>query len=396
MRVLSRIKLKFLNSTVLLEFEDRFDRVLVWFWSRFPQGHRSENRHLLLAGPGDGSVGDQAMLEAFIANVSGGVTIIARSQSSIGALPTAADIGVDYLILPKLLYGSFATHIRDFVRLRSAINSSRSFSVVGADVMDGVYTNRASVRRFRLAELAAELGLDSRVLGFSWNAHPSRESQNSMTRASTAARLIARDPVSAERLVRDGAADVVISADLAFLVEPSGTLTPEIEDWIDSQRQHHRTVVILNVNRLLERYIDQVGVLSAFVSKAIDENASFIFLPHDSRGAENDSTLLASVAAKVARPEYIFRFGPILPPGDVAELASRADFVITGRMHLAILSMISGTPPISISYQGKIEGLYRSLGITCFLEPNAELAENLWREFVAMSANHAQIRSTIT
>ncbi|CAN5594545.1 polysaccharide pyruvyl transferase family protein [soil metagenome] len=395
MRVLSRVKLAFLNSKLLLNVEDRIDRALVRLWSHVPTGERHENRHLLLSGPGDGSVGDQAMLEAFVANISGRVTIITRSRSSIGALPPSRSLQVDYLILPQLLYGSFATHIFDFMRLRSAIASSRSFSVVGADVMDGVYTNRASARRFRLAELAGKLGLDSRVLGFSWNSHPSHEARGAMTQASKESKLIARDPVSAERLVRDGAERVEVSADLAFLVEPSGKLSPELEGWLASQRQLNRNVVILNVNRLLERYVDQVSIFSAAVSQGIEAGTSFIFLPHDSRGAPSDATLLAAIAEEVARPDFTFRFDSVLPPGDVAELASRSDFVVTGRMHLAILSMISGTPPISISYQGKIEGLYRSLGISCFLEPDADLAENLTREFVAMSTNHTQVRSII-
>ena len=82
-------------------------------------------------------------------------------------------------------------------------------------------------------------------------------------------------------------------------------------------------------------------------------------------------------------------------PADVATLAGRADFAITGRMHLAILASTVGTPAIALSYQGKIEGLYRKLGLSSFIEPDSDLGANVWRQYLLVSENLATNRATL-
>ena len=35
---------------------------------------------------------------------------------------------------------------------------------------------------------------------------------------------------------------------------------------------------------------------------------------------------------------------------------------MTGRMHLAVMALLAGTPPITVATQGKVEGLMRLFG----------------------------------
>ena len=351
--------------------------------------------HLLLAAPGRGNVGDQAMFEAFVDNVSGPVTVIVRRQGDLLAIPPARTADVRVVVLPNILYGPPMHHLRDVVRLLPLMRGSRSLSVVGADIMDGAYNNLASVRRFRIPRLAARLGLDTRILGFSWNDHPTREASAAMVAASAVTTLLPREPKSAERLLGDGAHQVTTVADLAFLVRPSGALAGPLDRWITDQRAGGRRLVIINANHGLQRYTDQVDALARLILKGVEQDTSFILLPHDSRGRESDEVLAGRIWDAVHRHGHVHLVPNILLPGEVATLASRVDFAITGRMHLAILASTVGTPAIALSYQGKIEGLYAKLGLRCFVEPDAHLATNIWRQFVEVGDDLEAVRRTL-
>lgn len=53
------------------------------------------------------------------------------------------------------------------------------------------------------------------------------------------------------------------------------------------------------------------------------------------------------------------RYTSIDHPDKIKRLTGQLDLAITGRMHLVIASLGSGTPTLSITYQDKFEGLYR-------------------------------------
>jgi polysaccharide pyruvyl transferase WcaK-like protein len=64
------------------------------------------------------------------------------------------------------------------------------------------------------------------------------------------------------------------------------------------------------------------------------------------------------------------RFGPrlhmvdgLLDAWDAKAIAGAVDLVLTGRMHFAIAALGQGTPPVSVVYQGKFEGLMQHFGL---------------------------------
>lgn len=346
---------------------------------------RRPDRHVLVAAPGGGSVGDQAMFESFVSGTSGGsggsggsgtVVVVVRQASDLLGVPEPLRDRVEVLPLPGLLYGGIRAHLRDLVRLSLVLRRSRSVSVVGADVMDGVYSVLASVRRFWVPAFAARAGLDGRVLGFSWNSHPAPLTVDAMRWASRRVRLLARDPGSAARLRADGGHGVVDVADLAFLMTPGTTPAP-IRRWLQAQRAAGRTVVAVNANYLLQDRVDQVAEYSRLVADRLGQGWSFLLLPHDSRGAPSDVDLARAIRDAAPPSEHVHLVPGVLAPGEVTAVMAEVDLAVTGRMHLAILAAVAGTPAVAVSYQGKIAGLYDRLGLPCVLEPDERFRASL-------------------
>lgn len=388
-RARSRIGKTFIGRAVRYATENRLVYAYEKWASRrildaqLSSGQRSSTEaHILIAAPGRGNIGDQAMFEAFVNSIAGPVTVVVRQTDDLLHIPDRAE-GLRVLALPAVLYGGTWAYLRDLRRLAPHLAHAHDLSVVGADVMDGAYRDRASVRRFRLAELASRAGVPSRVLGFSWNAHPTRGSAAAMKAASGHVDLFARDPKSAERLLANGASRVYESADIAFLTQPADHLPAALDEWLNHQSTAGRPVVIVNANYLLEAHVDQVAAYRALI-EARSVSTAFVILPHDSRNLPSDETLARLLFESLAPRDNTYLIERVLTPGQVALLASRASFVMSGRMHLTIISSTVLTPAVSVSYQGKVEGLYRKFGFTAWIDPDTDFADSVLREFDRM------------
>jgi colanic acid/amylovoran biosynthesis protein len=393
MRPISRLYRNLANSRQALWAERRLSEALLTRWVGKNDRAALPARHILLSATGGGSVGDQAMFESFVANVVGDVVVVVRNNGSLLRIPHGEEARVTVLPLPGLLYGWTKPYLRDLRILAAEIAKSHTVSVVGADIMDGAYNARASARRFWVAAFAAKLGLNSQVLGFSWNAHPDARAVDAMLFASNqGVALLARDPKSASRLRDAGSKTVVDVADLAFLAPRSEALPDELAAWIAQQRADGRKVVVVNANYLLEHYVEQVPAYSALIAQQLENGFSFILLPHDSRNAPSDESLAEDIWAASGSSDRVFLISKILLPNDVVTLSSQVDFVITGRMHLAILAAIAGTPSVAVSYQGKIEGLYKRLGLDCFVLPDETFVAQLDDKFHSTDRDLEQIR----
>lgn len=353
----------------------------------------SHNGHILIAAPGNGNVGDQAALEAFVAGVEGRVTIVVRRASDLAALPPESEARVQIVPLPGLLYGTPWQAVSAGSRLVELLQNARSLSVIGADVMDGVYWEAPSIRRFRAAGLAAELGLPARILGFSWSEHPTRLARDTMARTSAIVDLCARDPISAARLLADGAVRLTEVADLAFQTRRA-PLPEELRTWLTAQRAERRRIVLLNSNGLIERLASTVAAYRDVIARA-GRDTVFVAVPHVSRGTPSDVDLARDLGTLVADPTRLAVIDELLAPGQVAELAAQADLVVTGRMHLAILSATVGTPAVTIGYQGKVAGLYESLAIDTWLDVDARTRERLPDLVLDALERAPQLRSSV-
>ncbi|MFF2370998.1 polysaccharide pyruvyl transferase family protein [Agromyces sp. NPDC058110] len=344
------------------------DRLLLS--SRSIAGPRDEPHHVLLAPAGGGNIGDQALVEAFIENVDGRVSVICRRPADY----SIDDERVRVVPLLSLVYGDLVGHVRDLRAFRELLRTATTFSVVGADVMDGGYGYRASANRANLARRVAEIGIDSRVLGFSWNASPHPVALRAVrAAAATGVDTIVRDPRSAARARTDGIAPVIDGADIVFLARSTDADTAAT--WADRVAG---PLALVNFSGLvpadggLDPYVDVVRALR-------ERGHGVLLVPHVSRPGADDLPICVAVADRFADDPDVVLVDRLLSPSAIRGLASRARITVTGRMHLAVMSLMHAVPAVTVATQGKVEGLMDLVGAPQLCVPTDRLSADLAR-----------------
>lgn len=346
------------ESRLFLSAGFTIDRIIVRF-AASREGADDSGFDLLLPTAGRGNIGDQAMFESFVQNTTGPLVVLVRDRGDF-QLAEAGDRDVTFISVPKLVGASRFGRKRDVVAFARALARARTFSIVGADVMDGGYQRSEAVRRAQLLRLAAERGVPSRVLGFSWNAHSDVVARRELRKAARASALFARDPHSHARLTSEQIS-AHHAADIVFRLELEGA-PHDLESWI---QQDERAVVTVNVSGLILRKKD-LGPEFADVVKFLTQSGHrVLLLPHVVRPGDNDLDACRRVLELLddATQVDVHLVERVLSPTEVAWIAERSAAVLTGRMHLAILSLGRGTVPITLATQGKVEGLAELFGI---------------------------------
>ncbi|PTR23461.1 polysaccharide pyruvyl transferase WcaK-like protein [Rhodococcus sp. OK519] len=313
----------------------------------------------IVAPPGDGNIGDQALLESALDNTSESVVVIVRNPAAF-SIPDRFKERTSVLVLKDLLYGNPVARLRDVWAFSRTAESSLNTWVIGADTMDGAYNPRASVARLSCAAIAARLGSQARVVGFSWNGHAVESATAALRRVQDSVQLTVRDPVSVERLQRIGVEEPTAAADLVFARIGGVPEHADVFDWVSQEERTGRRIMVVNVSALLQSEFSQADEYAEFLRKFDSGSWSFVFIPHVRRRGNDDYVALSEVLAKY-KPASCFVLSDLLSPDQVFALARRSTLVVTGRMHLAVLSILAGTYPVTLASQGKVEGLYRLL-----------------------------------
>lgn len=336
---------------------------------RLPATH-----HVLLCASGGGNIGDQAMFESFIQNVDGEVAVITSSARSL-VVPESDAGRVEVVEIPSLLSGLPVLRLSATAALYRQLRRAKSYSVVGADVMDGVYSPEQSVARISSVRCAIALGVPSRILGFSWSPKAAKTAKLAMRRIGGRARILARDPKSFERLGRDGVDGLEATTDTVFCLEGDADV-PDVEAWIESERGDGRRVAVLNLSGLIARKVDLLGDYRLILNFLMTNSFSVLLLPHVIRLGDDDLRATNDFVATLADDtDHLFTVRHALRPRQIKRLMSKTDLVVTGRMHLAVLALSSEIPTVTLGTQGKVEGLYALLGIPSFcLNPSKGFA----------------------
>lgn len=314
----------------------------------------------LIAPTGGGNIGDEAMVEAYLERVEGPVVLVTRSRAAFAR--QAGRPGVTVLESPHLLHrGYFPFTLLEARRLRRAWTKARAVAVIGADIMDGAYIWQNSVTRANIARWAADSGLDSRILGFSWNENPHPRAAAAVRRAGDAGvRLFARDPHSRDRLVAQQVDAVELAADTVFAAEATDDDVFRrigVEDLATP-------MVIVNVSGLVGRQVEQGEPTSHVVSRLVAAGLHVILLPHVIREAKDDADAVIDVFHRLSSDvrEHTTLVTELLSPAEIRSLSARARMVVTGRMHLSIIALSSGVPAVVVATQGKVSGLMEMFG----------------------------------
>lgn len=347
------------NSVPASWFYRVFDNLLIWLVSAAPKTAKSKSvDNVILAPSSMLNLGDQALVLGALHNISGKTLVIFTSNDGSAYVNESADNSE--VILGLFSFNPFTSALA-FRRAARLIASASNFFVVGADIMDGAYTTQQSIRRFALAKYAVRVGVSARIFGFSWSPKVSPVIQKTVESLPSEVVLCMRDPDSLRRISELGLSSLPrLTADLAFSLKVS-TGTSPIKSWIESQQRQARPIVGMNLNgsqsssypHLQESYVQ---IAQAF----LDAGWSIVFISHDSRISVSDTQANVSVASAL-ETNHVNSGALIDNVQHVLDTLRQLDLVISGRMHLSILSLLSGLPAISVSDDrlGKVLGLYK-------------------------------------
>jgi polysaccharide pyruvyl transferase WcaK-like protein len=254
--------------------------------------------------------------------------------------------------------------------------------------MDGAYVLRASVNRASLAERLARLGWPTRIVGFSWNAAPHERAVAALRRAGDAGvRLYVRDPRSAERARADGLA-VLDSADIVFSARSrdDGIVQRLLPDLGDDR------LALVNASGLVG---DRLPAYGRAIEALRAAGHRVLVVPHVSRHGADDLPLCEALV-KAAGDPHVQLVPRLLAPAEIRGLAARASVTVTGRMHLAVMSLMAGASPVTVATQGKVEGLMDLFGTPeLCVSPGSGFDAELAAAVATVIEREGQLRSRI-
>lgn len=331
-----------------IESSDRLGRSLI----------ASGNVAYVIPADAPGGVGDDAMVRGAVEalrEVRPDYSPMLVVPSDFDEMSMFAD-GVS--VLPVVRPWSTATDIL------AGIRDGGVYAVLGADILDGHYSCADAVRRIRSANFAYQQGLESRIVGFSLNENPRLEAIKEFRRLGGKVPLYLRDPISYERAVRLIDGDIRLSADAAFLLPPTASpMTEKVAGFVGESRDKGKTIIGLNMHGLFarsggERLVHELCHSLSGLIEARDDCA-FVLIPHDFRSYVDDRKELRQVVAKLKSncTDRVMIVDVPIRAGEIKQICSTLDGVVTGRMHLAIAALGVGVPIFGIVYQGKFEGL---------------------------------------
>ncbi|MDD5718936.1 MAG: polysaccharide pyruvyl transferase family protein [Candidatus Krumholzibacteria bacterium] len=364
---------------------------------RFAEQPRRHRHALVLPAAGPGSLGDEAMLVA-AGDVLSRFGIDKLTVVSYGPDEDWSPLGAFNSIVPfgHRYQTDFWTTCRE---LMMHFRDATHFLVLGADVMDGFYNPYEAVRRVIYTRIAAAAGLQTAIGSFSFNDAPHPRSVAALKSLDPTTALIARDPVSQQRLQDRIAHPVALGADIAFLLEPAAAtpIVAALRAWLATVRSEGRQLVGINANYLVapdhrreDRGEDMVAAYAAGLTGFLRtrRNVYLVLIPHDYRrmaGRYDDLQLLQMIAAQLPA-EFAPRVRVIdqsLRAAEAKAIAAELDLVVSGRMHLAIAALGAGVPAAGITYQGKFEGLWKHFGLNgASLDPERLFAQGALESFL--------------
>lgn len=252
------------------------------------------------------------------------------------------------------------------------LSQYETFILVGMDAVDGFYNLRESISKLRLASKAALNGGQSWIINFSWNSeNVAPELLNILKTAHTSGvNFIPRDSISSQRLLRLGISTRMIH-DLAFLAHE--ILKPK--EKLPHKDPKERKYVILSpcftighLELQLEGFITAIAYLRKHGIEPILFASVTNARKSDKQLAEKINKLLARNSEKRVK---IFH-----QEKELLDILDETHFVITGRMHVAILSLASLVPTFVIEYQGKVSGLLEDLKLNGLFTQNPKITES--------------------
>jgi polysaccharide pyruvyl transferase WcaK-like protein len=327
-----------------------------------------------------GGLGDDALVTSLLEQLleKGIARIAIGTWDASDSWPSA--VPIFYFPLPGKTLSSW-------IRAIWRIVHSDEVYVLGADMLDGYYGANHSLLLLRIPDIAARAGVRATIIGSSFSDSPAPEVSAFLKTISPRVSLNARDHLSRGRLEEIVRRPIPLTADIAFLLKPrtesDSVFVSQAHLWAKSQRASKEALILgcninslplqkckLSVKELVDAHLDAILRL-----RKQFEGLSIILLPHDRRAPHDDAECLAAFEREL--PSEISRYTDLLTSkpraAELKGIARECDFVLTGRMHLAIGALGCGVPTMCVGYQGKYEGLYNHFKLADMVLPVGEV-----------------------
>jgi polysaccharide pyruvyl transferase WcaK-like protein len=258
------------------------------------------------------------------------------------------------------------------LKIAQLIRRYQKFILFGMDGIDGHYDLRESISKLRLASEFALKGRQSWVINFSWNSsNIVPELKIELYRAQQAGvNFVARDSISARRLTQLGITARIVN-DLAFLA--LDVIEPE-KRFFEKETAIERFVVLSPSRSFgqLQSQVDQFARIIPFLRlkglQPIIFTSVTNFRIGDKRIAKKINHILESKSEQ--------RLAIISSENQLLQILTSTSFVITARMHSAIVALSSQIPVFILEYQGKVAGMMEDLNLTEHFRDIPVISEN--------------------
>ena len=325
---------------------------------------------VIASDPGEvvGSRGDDAMLTVLIA------ALRERNQECrIGVVcvsePLPSILQCDGVHAEPLWNG------HGYTKFLSSLEGYDTVVMIGADVLDGHYSDSNALRQWAFSDLAARRGLRTFVLGCSLSNNISASVRRALPLLSSKLRVFARERQSKSRFDRLAASEAVLVADSAFLLQPTTTASDYsvVQAWAESQRNEGRFVCAVNVHPMLFQNYDMgcIAELNLAITEVLGRlrhryPVSILLIAHDFREGDLGDNAALSPLYKLLAPMFgghVLHASRPARASEIKAMLGTVDMLITGRMHLGVSALSVGVPMWGVSPQDKFIGLFEHFGL---------------------------------
>lgn len=206
------------------------------------------------------------------------------------------------------------------------------------DTIDGAFGNESIDLFYRVSSLFTNTKTKIFFNNFSYGSNPTEKSIDYLQKLNAVFSL--RDEYSLERFKK------IYPNHLCFL-KPDPAFNLETKKPKEEINIPINSVGICPANHEYEKY-------SIIVELCIKKGYNPVLILHDLRSSVGDISLCDKLSEN-----YKIPIMPTQDPREIKYLLSKMSFVITGRMHVAILAMGTGTKVYGFDYNNKMKGTFK-------------------------------------
>lgn len=346
----------------------------------FVKSQKNDSILLIPAANLDGGFGEDIMIMSFIENFSKGREVTIFTPQKI----ERKDYTLHYKNV-SFIGGMLYTPI-NYYKTLSLLKKHSLIYVIGADIMDGTYSESMVINRLRILKLANALNIETQVSGFSVSNNILNNVKSAFIEVAKFMKIKSRDIESYKRLAQFIPENrLLLTNDIAFICPNIPSMynqTTEYSkyiEWCKLVKLKEKKIIGVCPNSIqakkmgFDYYMESLKKMLAFFNDTGD--FGFVFLYHDLRllcDNESDKTISEKLHNYFSSIGIDSFFTSTINNGvELKGYLSEIDFTVTGRMHFGISGLTFKKPMFGIAYANKFEGMVRLFD----LDPNLCLVD---------------------